>query len=174
MNKLQAMIKEVEKYARTSDELIELQWEIVNVGGEINLETITSTNNLKLHDAYMDCKSNYPELFPTVSTQEVQEVVEEEKEEIEEVNWLLWDRSQISRSTYHADIKLPFNGVSDCYCLTIFKENNRWFIMGEDHDVTDYEENLDWDGKVVGFKTLWEAKEKAEDIREWMQECYEV
>lgn len=160
MNKLQAIGQELKKYTRGNWEALMAKLE----GKEINLATMIELGCLELHDAYMDCKSAYPELFPTVSTQE----------ETEEVSWLLWEKNKISRSTYHADIKLPFNGVSDVYGLIIFKENNRWFIMGEDHDVADYEENLDWEGKVVGFKTLWEAKEKAEDIRELMQHCYEV
>jgi hypothetical protein len=161
--KAQLVCNEVSKYAKSFEQECDLQQQIIALqhsGQEINLQNIDGLNSIEIYDAYLDCKSNYPQEFTTISTpvQEVEEKI---------TSYLLWDK--ISCGTYHSLIPV---GKFE-YGLTISKEEGRWVIWGEDHDVTDYDENLDWQGKVVGFKTLWEAKEASEGIREWMQECGE-
>lgn len=53
--------------------LTELQYQVLKIVADsknITLQTIDSLDSIEVHDAYMDCKSLYPELFPTVSTPE--------------------------------------------------------------------------------------------------------
>ena len=156
--KAQLVCNEVSKYAKSFEHECELQYQIITLqhsGKAINLQNIDSLNSIEIYDAYLDCKNQF----------QAKEKTEEVEEKI--TSYLLWDK--IGFQTYHSLISV---GKFE-YGLTICKEEGRWVIWGEDHDVTDYEENLDWQGKVIGFKTLWEAKEGAESIREWMQECGE-
>ncbi len=178
VNKANILLKEAEKYASNWDQIIDWQWELtllLNDGKDINLININELNIIELHDAYLDCKSNYPVEFPTTATIQKETIQEEtiQEEQIAIQNnkcnkCLSWRK--LSSGTYHAFIQTPYFQ----YGLTISNEEGRWLIWGEDHDVTDYDENLNWQGKIVGFKTLWQAKKAAEDIRDSMQQNSEA
>lgn len=71
--KANLVCEQLVKYVLSEDHglLIELQYQILKLvmdSKEINLKNIDGLDSIEAHDAYMDCKYDYPNLFPTVAT----------------------------------------------------------------------------------------------------------
>ena len=60
---------------------------------------------------------------------------------------------------------LTVSTLSD-YQISITKEDGRWFVYAEEHDISDIDQPED------GCKTLAEAKEYAERLGEYFESCW--